>query len=656
MNHILASAPERDYSLSPYTGYTRQTWEHIADSMLLSTRQFVGPGNSRLVMPGAPGGYGTDVDGLEGFARTFMAAAFRLAGSRGEDNLGLAEWYAEGIASGTDPSHPYRWVRPDEHDQAKVEAAAIALGLSMTRALIWDRLDDRVKANVVDWLSTVIGAKYPPINWVWFRIVVEQFLRSVGASWSREDMEADLALHDTFVRDGGWYSDGTERSFDHYAGWALHLYPVLWLQMANSDDEYAGPRREAYLSHLDRYLEDAVRLVGRDGSPLVQGRSLIYRFAAAAPFWAGAMSGSSTLVPGTIRRAASGMLKHFADAGAFGADGVLTLGWHGQWRKLAQSYSGPGSPYWASKGLLGLALPADHPVWTEKESPLPIDESDVATVAAAPGWLISGTASDGIIRVINHGTDHSHPGAAVTDAPLYARFGYSTATSPVLDPMLEQSPLDQSVVLIDSHGRPSHRAGFRTVACRALDDGMLLGASVSQAHWVDPDPHSERHGYGAAGQVIMGPSVATVSLVRGAWELRFVRVATEDGVESGRLRLGGWPLSSDAPHTSGLAEVSSAGLSSVAVGLGGLPAAGVQRDSDASPLGQVTSTPWLETQGTAKPGIWHVAALALTGSAHVATGAPRVRFLDGDGGQVEINWTDGLSSALNLSEVIGSDQ
>ena len=51
----------------------------------------------------------------------------------------------------------------------------------------------------------------------------------------------------------------------------------------------------------------------------------------------------------------------------------------------------------------------------------------------APGWMVSGTRADGIVRVVNHGTDHAVEGATVADSPLYARLGYSTATSPLLD-------------------------------------------------------------------------------------------------------------------------------------------------------------------------------------------------------------------------------
>ena len=130
--------------LAPITGWTRERWAALADRMLLAVRPFASPHRARVVRPGEPGGLGADVDALEGFARTFLLAGFRLAGERGADPHDLAGWFAEGLAAGTDPASPERWLRPDEHGQAKVEAASITLILDLTRPWLWGRLDARV--------------------------------------------------------------------------------------------------------------------------------------------------------------------------------------------------------------------------------------------------------------------------------------------------------------------------------------------------------------------------------------------------------------------------------------------------------------------------------------------------------------------------------
>ncbi|WP_331716817.1 DUF2264 domain-containing protein [Streptomyces sp. 3214.6] len=76
---------------------------------------------------------------------------------------------------------------------------------------------------------------------------------------------------------------------------------------------------------------------------------------------------------------------------------------------VTQPYSGPASPYWASKAFLGLLLPADHPVWTAREEAGPVDTADRRLALPAPGWLLHSTAADGIVRLVNYGADRLPP-------------------------------------------------------------------------------------------------------------------------------------------------------------------------------------------------------------------------------------------------------
>ena len=636
-------------SISPYTGWTRPDWTALADRMLDGAGRHASPAHALITPPGVPGGYGTAVDGLEGFARTFLLAGFRVAGEQGRDPLNLLERYARGIAAGTDPSSPERWVTPKEHGQAKVEAASIALILDLTRPWLWDNLDAGVQERVVDYLAQVVGdPDYPRTNWVWFRIVVEQFLASVGGPWSLEDMESDLAVHESFVREGGWYCDGEERSYDHYCGWALHVYPILWSRMAGAD-RLAASRLPAYTQHLDRFLLDAIRLVGADGSPLIQGRSLTYRFAAAAPFWLGAYAGTTALEPGLLRRAASGVVQHFTERGVPDQDGLLTVGWHHPWRPLAQRYSGPGSPYWAAKGMLGLALPADHPVWTSVEQPLPVEQADQLAVIDAPGWALSSTRADGVVRVYNHGTDHAEPGDRVGDSPLYARLAYSTATAPLLSEEGWDAPLDQAVVLLDADGRATHRTGFQTLGV-AQPDGAAVLASRARCHWVDPDRTVPDHGSGRPGAALDAALVTTVSVVRGAWEVRCVHVDPADAPgwsDVVAMRVGGWPVTTDGPYVARAdaagASAAAGGHTSSVVSLVGIAEAGVDRAHDATPLGRRTATPWLRTRPRAHT--WSIAALALNGGRR----APRAGISGPDDAPVvTVTWPDGSTTVATL--------
>ncbi|WP_367128539.1 DUF2264 domain-containing protein [Saccharothrix sp. HUAS TT1] len=636
--------------------WTRDRWAALADDVLRAVRPHSSPRHARIALPGPTGGYGADVDALEGFARTFLLAGFRIAGERGADPDNLAEFYAEGIAAGADPHSPERWVRLDEHGQAKVEAASLALTLDLTRPWLWDRLDPVVQEQVVDYLAHAVGDRtYPRINWVWFRLVVQTFLRSVGGPWSADDVADDLAAHDGFLREDAWMSDGHERAFDHYVGWALHLYPVLWARMAGAAD-LAGARRERDVALLDRFLLDAVHLVGADGSPLIQGRSLTYRFAAAAPFWVGALANVPSTPLGVLRRAATGVVRHFVDRGAPDKSGLLNLGWHGPWPRIAQSYSGTGSPYWAVKGMLGLALPADHPVWAADELPLPVERGDFVRAVRAPGWLLSGTAADGVVRVANHGTDHTVPGDTKGDSPLYARFGYSTATSPLLDPDSWVDPRDQAVVLVDAEGRGTHRAGMDVGGVRVVDaDGVPVGVGSSggAVRWFEPDevqPH--QHGTGWLGRSHDAGAITARSLVRGPWEVRLVRVdrVAEDRPPTA-LRVSGWPVAGAPADTDRPRAPSALGAdrsrSTLVALLGDVTDSGVTTRADASPLGPVAAVPWLRHPVVV--GEWFAVLVELTRDHAPWSAEPGVELRhDGPTTHVTARWPDGALTRVAL--------
>lgn len=636
--------------------WTRDQWLDYADRLLAGARVWASPGAARITPPGEEGGYGRAVDGLEGFARTFLLAGFRLAGEQGRGLEDLADFYRRGVTTGVDPDAEDRWVRMDEHAQAKVEAASIALVLDMTRPWIWDRLDAVTQQRVIDYLAPVVGDDtYPKTNWLWFRIVVQTFLRSVGGPWSAEDIADDLALHDSLVREDGWMSDGFERSYDHYVGWALHLYPVLWARMQGAA-ELAGGRTASDVAALDRFLLDAVALVGADGSPMIQGRSLIYRFAAAAPFWIGVMAEVPSLSAGRLRHAAGRIVGHFAANGSPNEDGILTMGWHDEWRALAQSYSGPGSPYWAVKGLIGISLPADHPVWAAASEPLPVESGDTLRAIRSAGWIVSGTHDDGIVRLVNHGTDHAEEGSLVGDSPLYARIGYSTATSPLVDQPGWEQPLEQSVTIVDTQGRATHRAAMTLIDVRIQDDehGRLgIAASTSRAHWLAPRPAAHRHGSGIDGDIEVAGRLTVHSLVRGPWELRLVRAdALASTAEGLILRVGGWPLAGDTPATDidgREAVVRTVRLRSAIRSLRGAGTAATASRHDASPLGADAVVPYLDHPLAA--GEWVVALVELSGAPAASTHVASVSLEERDEAiTVTVTWPDGLVTKSRLAD------
>ncbi|MEW2403912.1 DUF2264 domain-containing protein [Streptomyces sp. NPDC046862] len=506
--------PSEDRSLSACTGYTRAHWENAADSLLAAVEPYASADGALYHLPGDRTSWsGRLSDGLEGYARTLLLAAFR----RDEKAL---QRYGDGLAAGVSGV----WPRIEDRGQPLVEAASIALALRLTRPLLWDRLDDAVRQRAAAWLGDALTAEAWPCNWELFPVTVGGFLAEIGheAEASHRAIDRGLERIEQWYLGDGWYTDGDGRKFDYYNGWAMHLYPVLHAWLANDErllDLYGG--------RLSTHLADYAHLFGGDGAPMHQGRSLTYRFATTAPLWLGALTGRTPLTHGQTRRLASGALKYFLDHGAVDERGLLTLGWHGPDPAVLQGYSGPASPYWASKGFLGLLLPPDHEVWTAREEPGPVEREDTVRPVGPPNWLLQSTRADGLVRLHNHGSED------VRYDPYYTRLAYSTVTEP-------SESYDNSVIVGDD---PS-RTGIEP-----------LGAGEG---WT-----ASRH------TAASGARVTSLVLAEGAVEVRAFHVS--GAPEGTSVRVTGWAAKGDGVR----AELRSVhGLSDAPGGLTGVTAAG----------------------------------------------------------------------------------
>jgi hypothetical protein len=289
----LRSHSDLDDGTSPYTGLSRPHWESVADLVLDGAWQH-GKGGL-LCPPGRHSASGARSDGLEGFARTFLLAAFRIRGCNGVGMDRFLDRYISGVRIGSDQlNNDYSWPRLTETPQAIVEGASIALALNLTRPWIWDFLDESSRERVCEWLTP--GLAQPPVNnnWSLFPLSIAGFLESVG----RGSRDTSAAIDRAFERiepwyDGaGWYSDGPGRAYDHYNSWAMHFYPVLYAHLSNNCELL-----NRYGRRLSQFLETYTLLFDANGAPLFFGRSMIYRFAVVAPLWLGCLTGYSPLEP-----------------------------------------------------------------------------------------------------------------------------------------------------------------------------------------------------------------------------------------------------------------------------------------------------------------------------------------------------------------------
>ncbi|MFJ8725958.1 DUF2264 domain-containing protein [Streptomyces sp. NPDC093269] len=614
--------PPEDRGSSPYTGYTRAHWETVADGLLASAWRWSTPGDALLHLPGRPSRSGVRSDGLEGYARTFLAAAFRVAGADGDDPHGWLERYARGLASGT--CTPGRddtesWPLILDHDvqgQPMVESASVALGLRLTAPWLWKNLDPGVQDRAEQWLRGALRRSPAPNNWYLFPFTVAGFLESVG----RGDAETAAArqravdLLEGWYRGGGWYTDGDHQAFDHYNGWALHLYPMLDAHLAGD-----GERSAHYGARLSEYLEGFSLMFGADGAPLHFGRSLVYRFAAATAVALGAVTGHTPLTAGTSRRLTSGTLRYFLDRGALTGDGLLGLGWHGPHEATLQAYSGPASPYWASKAFVSLLAPAGHPLWTAREEPGPVEEADRVLALPAPGLLVQSTRADGTVRLHNHGSDdvrHHEGESADGNDPHYGRLAYSTRTGPTAPGNVADNHFS-----VEVNGRASVRRRIHPLGA-GHGEGWGWAASWHRPVFVAGPPMAP------------GLRVESVTVARGRYELRVHRVVgAPDGA---RVSLTGWATGPDDTAVSALH------------GLHGW-------DDGPEPLRAPQGTAWTRWArvprlgGRAGGTSVHVCLATLTAEAEPTPLVDAVAAVAVDGDGVEVTWAgDGARSVVRF--------
>ncbi|WP_194926520.1 DUF2264 domain-containing protein [Catenulispora pinisilvae] len=644
--------PSEDRDQSPHTGWTRAHWEAVAEHWLLTARRHASPDGGLITPPSRPSGAGIRSDGIEGFARSFLIAAPLLAG-READPHDHAGWYARGLAAAMTPEGPDRWGRAigvneiqqwNGTPQPIVEAANLAFGLAICRAQVWDRLEDKLRDQTAEWLTHHCVKHGSDNNWLLFTAVIEAFLVWAGYDVPGGHAQADVDLFESWYLGDGWYNDGpispTTRHgnrVDHYNSWVIHPFLWQWYQMSDQPAD----RRDQYLRRLGEFADSYALLFAADGSSLHQGRSMTYRQAVLGGLWTAGLAGVGSAAAGATRRLASGVLRRFTLDRGVGVDGPPSLGWSAaEFLPMCQGYSGPGSPYFAGMGFLGLAAPADHPLWTEPEQPQPAERADgvgsLVRTLHAVGWVIQ--SSDGIVQIANHASDHVvDPDTGLGD-PHYASVGYSTHTAPGVGQAWAEE-VDGQLALVDEWGRASRREGLR---------GTVTGDGWA-ASWLRP-----RMG----GVDVPGARVVSLSVLHQGSELRAHLVTAPAGwtVREGSFAVAGArePVVEGAAVVDGAAaaggtSVHGSGVTVDLVPLHGWTGSGVARYRGDNAFGEHSATPYLTAEIV--PGLPTVFASAHRLGRTTVAPVPVSVVVTGD--CLVASWEDGRRDEFILSELFG---
>ena len=432
---------------------TRADVQRLVGQLVAPVLPHFSAGHAQVRLGASHAWYGEPGELLEGFSRLLWGLVPLGAGGGA-----FAHWdcWREGLAAGTDPEHPEFWGWPGDCDQRIVEMAAPALGLILLPGELWQPLAPAVQRQLAAWLERVNAVRPVDSNWLFFRVLVNLALRRRGLKWSAARLEADLKRLDEFYLGEGWYSDGQRGSSlrdgrvgDYYGPMGMHFYGLLYARLEAETDPH---RAALYADRARRFAQDFIHWFAADGSALPFGRSLTYRFAQGAFWGALAFAGVEALPWPVIKGLYLRHLRWWLRQPILSDSGLLTIGYAYPNLLMAESYNGPGSPYWALKTFLPLALPEDHPFWRAEEAPLP-PRPAIHTVTQAKLVVVTTAGADEVVAL--------NPGQAVEDWPRhaphkYSKFAYSTRfgfSVPAGAPSLPEGGFDSVLALSDDERR-----------------------------------------------------------------------------------------------------------------------------------------------------------------------------------------------------------
>jgi hypothetical protein len=391
---------------------TRADVEKALRDLFAPLLPYFSPGGARVRLDGAAAHFDRAAADLEGFARPLWGLVPLAAGGGSFEHW---ELYRRGLKNGTDPAHPEYWGAANGTDQRLVELAAIGLALRMVPQHIWDPLDERAKANVSAYLLNARQQPYANNNWKFFRILVDLGLEQCGVPFERSLTTEYLDELDGFYLGEGWYRDGIVRRIDHYIPFAMHFYGLLYACLSRGDDERRTrlvERAELFARHIRHWFDE-------DGGALAFGRSLTYRFACGGIWGALAYANAEALPGGEIKGHYLRHLRWWSRLPIAGRDGILSIGYGYPNLFMSESYNSAGSPYWAFKAFLPLALPADHPFWTAEEAPAAFDTQPVPL--RHPGMVMMHTRGNVVALASGQQNRDMRAGAE-----KYSKFVYSS--------------------------------------------------------------------------------------------------------------------------------------------------------------------------------------------------------------------------------------
>ncbi|WP_081387474.1 DUF2264 domain-containing protein [Paenibacillus odorifer] len=441
---------------------TREDLVSALEQLTDPLRPLYSRGGARLAIGGTGASYPAATAEMEGFSRVLWGLVPLLMGG-GES--GLWDTVLDGIRHGTDPAHEEYWGEVQDYDQRLVEMAVFGFALAAIPGQIWSPLTQKEQELLYSWLNQINSHPCYDCNWLFFNVLVNVGFRRIGRPYDAEQLENNLKRMDDFYLGDGWYSDGINGHSDYYVPFAIHYYALLYAKLMEQEDP---ERSQVFKERARLFATEFLGWFAPDGSALPYGRSLTYRFAQSA-FWSALVYAGVEVFPvGVVKGLVLRNLRWWFSQPIFDAGGVLTIGYTYPNLVMAENYNAPGSPYWALKTFLPLALSAEHPFWKEEELPLP----DIpAVIVQKPAHLvIVREPASGHVAAFNSGhlytNEHTHTSAKYEKFVYSTGFGFSVPRS---EWGLSQGAFDSMLALSES-GDNLYRVRRRNMESKIVDN------------------------------------------------------------------------------------------------------------------------------------------------------------------------------------------
>lgn len=480
--------------------------------LLAPLQPYYSKGMSRLEIGATGASYPAAVAGMEGFSRVLWGLVPLLAGGGSYE---LWDTVLEGIRNGTNPEHEEYWGKVDDYDQRLVEMAAFGYALALIPDRIWEPLDVEARNNLYAWLNQMNSHPCHDCNWLFFNVLVNIGFRKAGLPYDAGQLEKNLDRLDAFYLEDGWYSDGEEGHCDYYVPFAFHYYGLLYAKLMEQEDP---ERSHRFKQRANEFAANFLAWFSTDGSAIPYGRSLTYRFSQSAFWGAMAFAGADGLPMGVLKGLLLRNLRWWFSQRIVDAGGILTIGYAYPNLVMAENYNSPGSPYWAFKAFLPLALPADHPFWAAEELPLP--EADGLSVQKPAHLVLVRDEGAGHVAAFNSGhrgtNEHTHTSAKYEKFVYSTWFGFSVPRS---EWGLSQGAFDSMLALSE--------AGDNLYRVRRRNTETMIQDNVLHAVW---RPWAD-------------VEVSTWLVAGLPWHIRIHRIETSRGLDAAE---GGYALGIEA--------------------------------------------------------------------------------------------------------------